>query len=392
VRILFLSGWFPYPTNNGSKLRIYHLLRGLAQQHEVTLLSFAEQRNGKPNRSELQSFCREVQVVPWKPFEPRSRTARLALVSLTPRSVADTFSAEMKVQIEQVICSRSYDLVVASQTTMAGYGHSLGGLPALFEEVELGVYYEQFAHAASCRSWLRYGLTWAKHRYYLARLLRYFRACTVASEQEGQILSHAVPGYKAVHVIPNCVRLHDYHTHERAQPNTLIFTGSFRYRPNYDAMVWFLREIYPRIQTQIPDVRLVITGDHANLPLPPASNVHLTGFVDDVHSLIGQAWISIVPIRSGGGTRLKILEALALRTPVITTSKGAEGLDVQHNEHLLIADSPDAFAEETIRLLQDAKLRRRLADGAYEVMRHKYDWDAMMPRFLSLVEQVTYGG
>jgi len=175
------------------------------------------------------------------------------------------------------------------------------------------------------------------------------------------------------------------------EPGTLIFTGSFRYFANHDAMVWFLGQVYPRIQAQAPDVHLTITGDHANLPLPCTEGVTLTGFVEDVRPLIATAWISVVPLRLGGGTRLKILEAMALGTPVIATSKGAEGLEAQQEEHLLIADTPEAFVEAVVRVLKEPELRRRLTDNAYQLVRDKYDWAVVMPRFLNLVERVAHG-
>jgi len=392
MRILFLSQWYPYPPNNGSKLRIYNLLRGLARQHEVTLLSFADQPEVEPNAPEIQALCREVQVVPWKPFEAQSWRARLGFFSLTPRSVIDTFSPEMKQRIEQTLAARDYDLVIASELGAAGYGPYFQGLAALFEEVEVGVLYERFAHASSAWSRFRHGLTWAKQRRYLARLLRYFRACTVASEAERQLVSRAAPAYKSIEVIPNCINLADYKdVHETPQPNSLIFTGPFRYFANHDAMTWFLQEVYPRVQAQAPEVSLTITGDHANLPLPPAENVTLTGFVAEVRPLVASAWASLAPMRVGGGTRLKILEAMALGTPVVATSKGAEGLDVQPGEHLLIADTAEAFAAAVLRLLQEPGLRQRLADKAYQVVCEKYDWAATMPRFLGLVERMVNG-
>lgn len=389
-RILFLSSWFPYPPDNGSKLRIYNLLRGLAQQYQVTLVTFADQPNVNPDAPALRALCRDVQVVPWKPFEPQSPRAQLGFLSLTPRSVVDTFSAEMKQCIERTLSVGDYDVVIASQTTMAGYSLCFRGLPAVFEEAEVGVLYEQFTHAISSWRRFRYGLTWAKHRRYLARLLRCFSACTVVSERERRLVSCAVPGYQAIEVISNCVNLADYRdVHEMPQPNTLIFTGSFRYFANHDAMVSFLREVYPRIHAQVPDARLTITGDHANLLLPSTDNVTLTGLVDDVRPFIASSWVSLVPIRLGGGTRLKMLEAMALHTPVVATSKGAEGLDVEHDEHLLIADTPEAFAEAVVRLLKEPGLRKRLADNAYQLVAEKYDWAVAMPRFLSLVERVA---
>jgi len=204
------------------------------------------------------------------------------------------------------------------------------------------------------------------------------------------LLSLAVPNYQSIEVIPNCINVADYNdVHEVAQVNTMIFTGSFRYFANHDAMTWFLREIYPRIQARVPDIHLTVTGDHANLPLPPAENVTLTGFVDDVRPLVASSWASLAPLRLGGGTRLKILEAMALRTPVVTTSKGAEGLDVQRDEHLLIADTPEAFAEAVIRLLKKPGLRKQLTGNAYQLVREKYDWAVVMPRFLNLIERVA---
>lgn len=390
MKILFLSRWYPYPPNNGSKLRIFNVLRGLARHHEISLLSFADQTDPDLSAPPLRALCPEIEVVPWKPFQPESRRARLGFLSLTPRSMIDTFSPEMAQSIEGLLSARSFDLVITSQIAMASYGQYLRGLPALFEEVELGVLYEQFAHATSPRQRFRYGLTWAKHRRYLSRLLRHFKACTVVSEQERALLARSAPDHQAIEVIPNCVDLEGYDdVRETPEPNTLIFTGSFGYFANYEAMRWFLQAVYPRLQAEVPDVRLAITGDHANLPLPPADNVTLTGFVDDVRPLIARSWISLAPILVGGGTRLKILEAMALRTPVVATSKGAEGLDARHDEHLLIADTPEAFAEAVLRLLKEPGLRQRLAGNAYELVREQYDWAVAIPRFLNLVERIA---
>jgi glycosyltransferase involved in cell wall biosynthesis len=391
MRILFLSRWYPYPPDNGSKLRIYNLLRGLAQEHEVTLLSFVDREDVDLDAPAMRSLCRQIHVVPWKEFEPQSWRARFGFIGLTPRSALDTFSPEMAKRIQQTLTTEDYDLVIASQWSMASYGHCWDGLAAVFEEVEIGVPYERFAHATSVRDRLRHGLTWAKHRAYLARLMQHFRACTVVSDQEHQLLSKAVPGFEAIAVIPNCINLSEYaDVRDKPQANSLIFTGSFRYFANHDAMTWFMQDVYPYIQTQVPDVRLTITGDHADLPLPRAENVTLTGFVDDVRPLIASAWASLVPIRVGGGTRLKILEAMALGTPVVATSKGAEGLEVQDGEHILIADTPDAFGRAVLRLLADTGLRTRLADRGYELVRDNYDWAAVIPGFLDLIEKVAH--
>jgi len=391
MRILFLSRWFPYPPNNGSKIRVYNLLRGLAHQHQITLLSFAEQSEKSPDISALQSFCREIQVIYRKPFYPHSGRARLGFFSLKPRSVIDTFSSEMAQRVEQTLSASDYDIAIASEIDMAIYSQNFGNLPAVLDELQVGVLFERFALASSWRRRLRNGLTWAKHRRYLASILKNFQACIVASSRERQLLPLAVKDYRSVEVIPNSVDLASYSdVDEAAEPNTLIYTGSLSFTLNFEAMVWFTRQIYPHIQAQVPEVRLSITGDHAGRSLPPARNVTLTGFVDDVRPLVARTWVSVVPLLTGGGTRLKILEAMALGTPVVSTSKGAEGLDVEAGKHLLIADTPELFAQHAIRLLKEPELRRQLADNAYELLSKKYDWAVVMPRFLDLIERIAH--
>jgi glycosyltransferase involved in cell wall biosynthesis len=387
-RLLFISRWFPFPADNGSKIRIANLLRGLATRYDITLLSFTDARDALPDLAAAKKFCCAVHTVAWKPYDPEHQRARFGFLNLTPRSIVDTFSPAMQHRLTQILTAEKYDAIIASQLDAAAYAPFFRGTPALFEEVELGFLYEQFACARSLRNRVRFGLTWAKHRRYVARLLREFRACTVVSAREQQLVQRIAPK-QAVQVIPNGIHLNEYaRVRVPVEPNTLIFTGSFRYFANHDAMVWFLREVLPHIQTRVPDVRVTITGDHANLALPPAPNVHLTGFVENVRPLIASAWASIAPLQQGGGTRLKILEAMALQTPVVATAKGAEGLDARHDEHLLIADSPEEFANQVVRLLQDPALRHCLAENGSRLVSERYDWAKVMPRFLNLVEQI----
>lgn len=387
MKILFLSRWFPYPPANGSKLRIYNLLRGLARDHSITLISFADRVVALDDISQLQALGLEVKVVPWKPFNPSSRKAMAGFLNPLPRWAIDTFSQEIVNCLEETLQGGDFEAVIASEVDMAMYGSYFRGLPALLEEAEVGVLYEQFTKAASPWKRFRYWMTWAKHRRYLARMLRYFRACTVVSEQERELLSQAVPGYQPISVVPNFINLEDYQAyHQAPHPGTLIFTGSFGYYPNYDAMHWFLQEVYPSLQEALPDIFLTITGSPAGRTLPgTAKNLKLTGHVEDIRPLIATSWVSLVPVRQGGGTRLKILEAMALKTPVVATSKGAEGLEVRHEEHLLIADSPQDYAQAVLRVLTEPGLRERLVENAYRLMQTKYDFAAVFPDFLEIL-------
>ncbi len=345
MHVLLLSRWFPYPTTNGSKLRIYNLLRVLAPHHEVTLISFADRPDADPTTPALRALCRDIHVVPWTPFDPGSGHVLRGLLSGTPRSLVDTFSPVMARRIEAILAQDRPDLVVASQVATASYAEYFHDTPALFEEVELGVLYDRFTCAPTAAQRVRHGLTWLKHRRYLSRLLPHFRACTVVSETERSLLATAVPHAPHIEVIPNAVEVAATASVKSIRnPNGLIFAGSLSYFANHDAMRWFLAEVLPHIRRDWPAAQLTVTGDPGDAALEPTPGVTLTGLLDDVRGAVAAAAVSVVPLRIGGGTRLKILESMALGTPVVATSKGAEGLDVVNGEHLLIADDPRAFA------------------------------------------------
>lgn len=390
MRVLFLSAWYPYPPSNGSKLRVYNLLRGLAERHEVDLVTFTQGEADGGHPAQLRQLCNSIVAVPKPAYHAGSMRAIAGLLSPQPRYVVDTYMAEFAGAVRQA-ASRS-DVVVASELTAATYGIDGGNVPALFDDLEIGAFRSaRGAAVGRLRAW-RHELTLLKLRRYLRGLLPRFAACTVVSEAESQLLHSYVPGYRSVEVVPNCVDVAGY---ESAYPDAaragMVFTGSFRYAANYEAAKWFVGHVLPLVQAQVPGAGLAITGDHAGLPLPTAPGVELTGHVADIRPLISGAAVSVVPLQSGGGTRLKILEAMALHTPVISTSKGAEGLQAEHGRHLLVADSPKEFADAVVLLLRDRRLAAELAANAYELVSERYDWAGVLPRFVSLVERVAAG-
>ncbi len=159
-------------------------------------------------------------------------------------------------------------------------------------------------------------------------------------------------------------------------PGHMIYSGSVTYRPNLEAVQYFVRDILPRIQAARPDALFKVTGETGAVDTSDLTNpaVIFTGRVPDIQSEVTSSAVCVVPLKTGGGTRLKILEALALGTPVVATSKGAEGLAVTHGENILIADTPAAFAAHVIRVLDDASLRRRLAANGRELIGRLYTW------------------
>jgi len=389
MKILFLSRWYPFPADNGIKIRILNLLRAISREHRVTLLSFHDPHRQPSTPNTENAEIEKVHVVPWRDFDPGSLRGYKGLLARQPRSLVDVHSSEMERLIRHEAASR-HDLVIASELPMAAYYRCFRHLPSLFEDPELGVIHQRYHDAASFGSRVRHGLTWIKYQHFMRHLLPSFRYCTVASEQEKTLLAQAVPEYHAVEVIPNTVDLGSYSSyHTEPKVRSLIFCGSLRFSPNLEAARWFLEYVFPLVLRRFPDLHLTVTGDHGDLLPGDFPGLRLAGQVDDVRPLITSAWASLAPIRSGSGTRVKILEAMALKTPVIATSKGAEGLSVRHGQHILIADQPNDFADAVIAVLADPELRRHLAEQAYALVQNEYDSSVVGPRFKRLVEQVA---
>jgi glycosyltransferase involved in cell wall biosynthesis len=235
-------------------------------------------------------------------------------------------------------------------------------------------------------------LTWLKMRAYLRRMLPMFAACTVASEAEKEHIQEIAPGYRNLTVVPNAVSLERYAgDFGQPRPNTLVFSGALTYDANFDAAEFYLSQVHPLVLRSVPDALVRITGscDGVNVGrLPRPDGVEYTGYVPDIRPTVAQSWASIVPLRQGGGTRLKILEAMALGTPVISTSKGAEGLDARDGPEILIADSPQAFAARIIELFNSPALRASLAEAGRRLVRANYSADQVGARLCNLLETV----
>ena len=390
MRILFLSRWYPWPPDNGSKLRIYNLLQALAKAHEVTLLSFAEESACAPADSPLGAICASVRTVPRRPYEPAAARAVIGAIGFTPRYFASVRCRRMEDEIKRAVARSDFDCIVASELDMAAYRDCLGDTPAIFEELELGYVHDRYRHASSVPLKARRWLTWQKHRRYVAGLVERYQAVTVVSPAERRLVKRIAPRGPRITVIPNGIDTNDYTSQPgQVDASRLISTGSFDYEPNYKGMIWFQEFVYPRLKDRIPRLKIVVTGRHRNKPLPHSHSVTRTGYVEDVRPLVAGSACAIVPLREGGGTRLKILEAMALGTPVVATPKGAEGLDVADGRHLLIAHSPEEFADAIVRVLNSSALRRQLGVRARELLSEKYDWGRITPEFLNLVERTA---
>jgi glycosyltransferase involved in cell wall biosynthesis len=397
VRILFLSTWFPYPPDNGAKLRSYHLMRALTQDHKVTLVSFAHDKAMPADAGDLPALCAGLHVVPLDPFGAnKAGTLRTFLSSLP---VASRPIPIMSRSIAEVSQDTPFDAVVASHEMMANYAlESCPGAARILETHNSLIRWmqERYQNARRPSERLRTWASWRKHRRYEAGLFRRFCLVTVVSSADLDATTTAVgEGITRVEVVPNGVDCSFNRPGlAQPQPNSLVYNGSLTYSANRDAMAYFLDAIYPLVRRKVADVTLTITGSTAGVDLstlPLDGTVRLSGRVPDIRPQVARAAVCVVPLREGGGTRLKILEAMALGTPVVSTTKGAEGLDVIHGEHLLLADEPERFARYTAELMSSPELRLHLTTNARRLVERAYDWGTIGRRFVSLVEEAVHG-
>lgn len=395
MRVLFLSCWWPYPAVNGSKIRIYNLLRQLAKRHEVTLLSFVESGEGKPEDIDyLRTFCRHVEAIP----EPHPNPGRLqtlqGYLSPWPRSLVYNYSLTMAGRVNEIVNSGQAGMVIGSQVDMLRYLEQAScHVPTLLEEVELTMYHDSLQTAPGIAHRLRARMTLAKLENGLRLSFARHTAATVVSTAEYNLVRRIAPPDTCIEVIPNGVDTGLHRPVSAApKPYTLVYPGSVSYQPNYEAVRYFVEDVLPLVRRRFPQVSFTVTGSTGDADisaLAAAPGVHFTGFVESIDELVGSSWALVVPLRSGGGTRLKILEAMALGTAVVSTRKGAEGLDVHPGEDILIADSPEAMAQTLCDLFEDAAARQRIGQNGRRLVEQVYDWNIIGSRFLDMIDTVA---
>jgi glycosyltransferase involved in cell wall biosynthesis len=394
MHIVFISWWWPYPASNGSKIRIYNLLRHLSSQHRVTLLSFAEAGEASPESlAHLRSFCQRVESVPKPQFNPGGPKALLGYLSRWPRSLVDVYSARMAKLLWEVAAERPIDLLIASQFQTMRYLDLLPRIPAIHEEFEITGFHNQVEAAGSATGRMRAQLTLGKMENSARGQIDRGVAYTVVSASERDYIHHFAPRAR-VEVIPNGVDTRGIRPDPAAviQPHTVIYNGAVTYGPNHDAVIYFAHEALPLLRARFPEASFTVTGGTGSVDvsgLKALPGVHFTGFVPEITPVVQRHRAVVVPLRFGGGTRLKILEAMAQGVPVVASRKGAEGLNIQDGDTILLADSPTGICDALDRLFRDDALHARIATNARALVEREYDWSVMGQQLLSLVEQVA---
>jgi glycosyltransferase involved in cell wall biosynthesis len=393
MRILYLTDWFPFPPDNGIKIRILSLLKALAKHHLVDLVSFTREPPTDAQFDALRPYCRNVLTQAYRTYSPRRLDALLGFLSPSPRSVVSTYSPAMAAAVKQAAAQFASDVVIAEELGMAPYALAVPDRPRLLEGLELSLIYDASRRPGPLPSRLRRRLTWIKHGGYVRRTLRHFAACTVASPTEQALAREVAPGMAQVAVVPNGTDLERNPLGtDLPEPDSLVYSGALTFQSNFDAVDYFLRKIFPLVLAQRPGARLRITGGLTGVPtaqLPQHAGVTFTGYLDDVRPVIAASMVNIVPLRSGGGTRLKILESLALGTPVVATPKGVQGLELIPGRDLLVAERPADFAEAVLSLLANPALRETLRHNGRKAVEARYDFAKIGESFCGFMERVV---
>lgn len=399
MRILFVAPRLPLPADTGGKIRTFNLLKQISRDHSVDLVTFSFDREDERHIREFREMGIETRLVQ-APKEDTLRKAIIILMSALPYSVSKYYSKEMAKAIAAMQAAKNYDLAHFDHIHMAHYQNYFQGLPCLVDEhnVEYKIL-ERCAHVE--KTFIKkilFGDQARKMARFEARKIAGFSACTAVSDEDGRILKHLTRGAKPVYTLPNGVDTEFFQPpgHQAARPpeeDAVVFTGSMDWLPNDDAVVFFCREVLPLIWEQNAGVKFYIVGKSPSAAVRELAQkdprIIVTGRVDDVRTYIQRAKIFAAPIRIGGGTRLKILEAMSMRKAVVSTTVGAEGIACTKDVDIVLEDTPRAFADEVIVLLKDQQARETLGTAARELVLEKYDWRIIGKKLNQIYEDIT---
>lgn len=389
MRTLVVSTWFPYPPNQGSKTRAYHLLRALASEGEVSLLSFRDTDISESSLRHVREICEYVEVVNEEPFAQSALGKAFGWFSPKPRAIVGNYSKRMAKAVEARVSDWNPDIVVALTFIAAMYAKPFATAfrVADVDNLLALMLFEEYQAASTWHQKIRRYLAYRKFRRFERDLYTSFDLNLVTSNRDVDRIKEYMPlDTRQVLAVENGVDLNHYLPQEQLPTEgSMIFNGSVNYQPNFDAIEYFLNDIYPSIRRDVPDAKLRITGkvDKADLgSLQGREGVEFTGYLDDIRKPVAESMVCVVPLRKGAGTRLKILEAMALGVPVVTTVKGAEGLRVEPGRHVLVAENAQDFAQKTVRVLTDPQLRGWLAENGVELVRAHYGWEQIGSGFV----------
>ncbi|MBI5711868.1 MAG: glycosyltransferase [Chloroflexi bacterium] len=394
MRLLFLTPQLPHPPKQGTAIRNWGLIKSLSARHEITLLSFDDTNNIS---DELRETCREVHTVPL-PHRTTLNRLRDLFLSPLPDLAHRLASPQFSTRLQSLIINHQFAAFFIEGLELAPYLISNLQSPiSIFDAHNAETLLQRRAYENDIRNIKRlpvalYSLIQTRRLTdFEAKVCRKVNHVTCVSQEDAEALRALVPTLNPI-IVPNGIFLSDYTSNFQLRTSNfqLVFTGKMDYRPNIDAVVWFANEIFPKIKNEIPEAQFIIVGQkptQAVKSLKSINGIKVTGAVDDIRPHIGGATVYVAPLRMGGGTRFKLLEAMALKKPIVSTTIGAEGFAIQNGREMLIADDADSFAQATITLLRDETKRQALSDEGYEFVKG-YDWGEIVPTIEKILASV----
>lgn len=399
MRILWLKTELLHPVDKGGKIRTYNMLKALKRDCHITYLTLDDGTADDKARELASEYCHELICVPHRRREKFTTGFYVELVmnlaSDLPYAIKKYESAEMRREIEKRV--GQFDVLICDFLAPAvNVPHDLDCATVLFQHnVEAMIWkrhYEVQTNAAKKRYLFR---QWRKMFDFEAKACPKFD-CVVAVSREDREMMQEQYGVKNVYDVPTGVDTEFFRPSGEVErkPHNLVFTGSMDWLPNEDAIRYFTEEIMPRIKQTIPGVTLTVVGRDPYPALLELSkrdpSVIVTGRVDDVRPYMEAASVYIVPLRIGGGTRLKIYEGMAMEKTIVSTSIGAEGLPVTNGEEIVLADTPESFADAVIKLLQNETLANEIGRRAAARVRREFGWESVADSFTAICERYLF--
>ena len=390
MNILLLTPSLPYPPIWGFGIRVYQLIRELSRRHQVTLLTYGEEPSEAVEV--MRRLCADVQIVP-PPQEFAGKRGAQLLSLFSPRSfqTSSLSSSAMQEAVTRLLQQQKFDLIQVESSQMAGFDFGTE-VPMILDEhnLEYELLYRLYQGERSPGRRLYNWAEYLKFRREEQACWRRSAACLLTSVREQEILRGLLPE-KPTATVPNGVDIEFYQPSDApTEPDTLLFTGLMTYRPNIDGVVYFVQEILPLIHQVRPEVTLTAVGAGAAAEVSALEGPHvkIISTVPDMRVYFSRAAGVIVPLRMGSGTRLKVLEGLAMGKPMISTSVGCEGIHVRGGEHLLIGDSPQAFAAAVLQVLSEPKLAQTLGQQGRALVEQEYGWASITAHLEAFYAQV----
>jgi polysaccharide biosynthesis protein PslH len=399
MHIVWLKTELLHPIDKGGRIRTYHMLRHLRREHRVTYLTLDDGTADPDAPQRAAEYCSDLVVVPFRTQPKRSpgfyRELLANVVSPLPYAIAKYRVAAFTAALRECVRAGADVIVCDFLFPSINVPEDLGCPVVLFQhnvEAQIWERHAEHAKGALSRAYMRE--QWRRMRRFEGRECARFDHVVAVSEEDARLLQRE---YSLAHVsaVPTGVDT-DYFSPDAAverAPAELVFTGSMDWLPNEDAMSWFCADILPLIQRRVPDVRVSIVGRTPSAAVRTLGERHaavtVTGSVPDVRPYLARGSVFVIPLRIGGGTRLKVYEAMAMGIPVVSTHVGVEGLPLAHEREYLAADDAGAFADACVALLHDRARAATMANAAAERVRAEFGWAQVARRFADICAQVV---